>query len=233
MNPADQFNKDLLYVLNKVEKCMIYAPSGAKIEYVIHLDPSVKSPDAPSPMDEIQILRKMLDEYRVVREVKPSLKVERSVADIFLSPIVFFYLEVVQPKFDQLLVQIREDVHNLIDEKRIEVVLQNVTSRFDSEGSMLLIAEHRVMLSRYGHEYYLCEVLYGKNIVIGQRVDWSRIFARLNGDVDDAVVAYSNSRPKKRAVVDTVKSLNARIAQRLILDRKVFECYCGAVWRNC
>jgi len=66
MTPENKFNKNVLYVLNKIKERSLYTKTGALLEYWVLFDFLDGSGETPLPKDEIAILEK-LEEWGAIK----------------------------------------------------------------------------------------------------------------------------------------------------------------------
>jgi len=102
MTPEEKYNKDFWYVLQKIKRITLYRYQGEEIEYKIVIKPvqSLKEGE-PEPEEESNIIRQLIKQG-VVKEIKPSRKVKASVGELHLNPFIFYYLKIIEPKFNKL-----------------------------------------------------------------------------------------------------------------------------------
>jgi len=100
MTPEEEFNKDVWYVLQKIKSQSLRRLKGEAIEYKINLR-STGISQKPEPMEEGKIVKKLI-EWKVVKEIKPPKHIEARVGDYALDPLIYFYLEIIQPKFGEI-----------------------------------------------------------------------------------------------------------------------------------
>lgn len=97
MTPEEKFNNDVWYVLKKIKERWFYTKQTKPIEYQVRFS-GYQDPDAPSPDNEVETLEK-LQEWNAIRI--RNRECER-ISEYISPEIEFFYLEILQPKFDEL-----------------------------------------------------------------------------------------------------------------------------------
>ncbi len=93
MTPKEKFNKDFWYVLQEIEKRSLYTTKGRSIEYAICADVYVADDSIPTSKDEAKILEILQEES--------AIKIKNTIGDQWTDTWLF-YLEIIQPKFDEI-----------------------------------------------------------------------------------------------------------------------------------
>lgn len=102
MLPEEKYKQDVWFVLKKIRRKSLYRSSEEEpIEYIIHLQQNaVQRREEPEPIEESDIISQLI-KTGLLKEKKPSQRIESRVGEHILNPIIGYYLEIVQPVFDK------------------------------------------------------------------------------------------------------------------------------------
>jgi len=95
MTPEEKFKKEVRFVLRQIKEKQLYTPKEKPIEYFVDYSRSSRLPISP---DKEELIIGKLEEWG-------TIKIQRRERDESLNDISFcesFYLEILQPKFDEL-----------------------------------------------------------------------------------------------------------------------------------
>lgn len=98
MNPEDEYNRQVYYVLRKIKRGSLRRLEGKPIEYIIHMKPEYLIKDEPNAIEESEIINQLI-EKGVVTKIEPELRVDSQISERVLNPIIYFRLEIVPAKF--------------------------------------------------------------------------------------------------------------------------------------
>jgi len=95
MTPEEKFNRVVWYVLRQIKERLLYTKKKEPIEYVVKFT-GYRDPKAPPEKDEVSILEKLQDGGAIQVIEKKEAPSRYDVQAIF------FYLHILQPKFDEV-----------------------------------------------------------------------------------------------------------------------------------
>jgi len=102
LTPEEKFNQDVLYVLAQIKEKSLYTLKGKPIEYWVNYNLIKGGEKYPTTENEARILEK-LQEWKIIRIINKEV----SPSDFYVEAEVF-YLDILQPNFDNFCKKLEE-----------------------------------------------------------------------------------------------------------------------------
>lgn len=130
-----------------------------------------------------------------------------------ISDVIMHDIKIIHANLDLLLLHKSNAVKSIKENsKTINLNTSTLHSEFDSEKSILKIDGHEIEIPPFKNEFYLCKVMFEKEI--GQPVSWDEIYEEMTSD--PALGTDKIDRQKlKRKLYDTREALHTRIRTQL------------------